>query len=288
MIDWATIISIAGIVGTWVTIALVYFTLREMRNQRKAAQKPDLVLPKTKVYGYVYGKKDMKGLLIPRQWSNDEDFQIEYDSWGEQASIKLYNVGFGVAKNIELNWTMEYLATMEQIKEYCYQNSLPIIIQRVEEDNRFGVVEANTKPKEFFPLNPQTFKHDFLMPASISSEGLSSVIPPAFRELVSILVYLKSDFALKHSGRLIQLEIDIPSLELEVHYDDMENTHYSKKFDVVFSITSYWIPMVEKDVSGLRQVLTGAFEFKKHEHKYIMEPVVRMRRAERRRKERET
>jgi len=133
------LILIISQIATWITILLVYFTLREMRNQRKASQKPDLVFPKIKVYGYVYGLKDRKDLLIPRHWSNDEDFQID-QSWGEQASIKLYNVGFGVAKNIELKWTVEPDKTMQQIKDYCYQNSIPIIIKRVDEDNRFCVI----------------------------------------------------------------------------------------------------------------------------------------------------
>jgi len=81
------------------------------------------------------------------------------------------------------------------------------------------------------------------------------------------LVYLKSHHSHKQLGDLSQLEIDIPSLELEVHYDDMENSHYSEKFEVLFSIRSYWIHMVEKDVQGLRQVLTGSFEFK-HDDPY--------------------
>jgi hypothetical protein len=35
-----------------------------------------------------------------------------------------------------------------------------------------------------------------------------------------------------------ELGIDLPSLRLEVHFDDLENSHYSRTFDVEFTIIS--------------------------------------------------
>ena len=66
--DWATLISIVGIIGTWITIVLVYNTLREMRNQRKASQKPELIIPNVSIFGYA----DDNEIFIASNWSNKE------------------------------------------------------------------------------------------------------------------------------------------------------------------------------------------------------------------------
>ncbi|HLO17634.1 MAG TPA: hypothetical protein VK206_22580 [Anaerolineales bacterium] len=253
--DWTNIVSVIGIVGTWVTIVLVYFTLREMRNQRIASQKPDLIIPESTIYAYGYGYEGRTYPLVARDWSNDKDLKDERHNWERSSLIKLYNVGFGVAKNIELKWTGEYNATLRQIKDYCYQHSIPIIIQP-HNDGVF--VESDV----FASLSPEIYKYDFLMPASIASVGLATSVPDAFVELVSILVHLKAHYGRQHLNEQSGLEINIPSMVLELHYDDLENSHYTKKFEVLFSLSGFSIHADEKSIIGLKQLFQASFEFK--------------------------
>jgi len=193
--DLVTIIQIAGIVGTFVTIGLVYQTLREMKNQRIASQKPDLIIPTTRIHTYTYKWNDLKSLPIPIYWSHNPELKAEDIDpiLALPSPLKLYNVGFGVAKNIELKWTGGYDKTIQQIKDYCYQNSIPIVLkvdERGDEEPHLSVSHDGPSigPVMFtggHPLSPQTEKHDFLMPVHITSEGLVPYYPYAFQMLVS-------------------------------------------------------------------------------------------------------
>jgi len=256
--DIATLIAQ---IATWLTLVVIFFTLMEMRNQRKASQKPDLIIPKSSVYGYsayAYGSTDTNWtpLLIPRFWSKNylQEMPPTFPHSGRE--IKAYNVGFGVAKNIAFKWTIEYDKTVQEIKDYCYQNSVPIVVQLVE--NKLRIIEARNE--EDYPLSSEE-AYEFLMPASITSEGLLSEIPMAFAELVAISICLKI-----HHSRLVQntpseLEIAIPSMTLELQYDDLENSHYFKKFDVQFSM-GYFSPY-QNDRDGLgKTIFYGSIEFK--------------------------
>ena len=136
--DWTVIVSVVGQLATWLTIVLVYLTLQEMRNQRKASQKPDLIIPKFSFVGYVFGFSDetMTSLTIPRSWvdSHDEFWQPTHQKILDDrpfinAGITLYNVGFGVAKNIQLKWIGEYDDALNGIRKYCFEHAIPLFLQ---------------------------------------------------------------------------------------------------------------------------------------------------------------
>jgi len=69
------IVSIISQISTWLTILLVYFTLREMRNQRKASQKPDLIIPQFTIYGYADRESSDSSLMITN-WSDRDEERI--------------------------------------------------------------------------------------------------------------------------------------------------------------------------------------------------------------------
>jgi len=260
--DITSLVTIIGQLATLITIVLVYFTLVEMRNQRKASQKPDLLIPKASIYGYVNIYKG-KQVFVADAWSDNKDIKDgEGHVWSE-TPIKIYNVGFGVAKNIELVWKVNYDKTLQQIKDYCYQNSVPIILQMEGDIVRF---QADAP----FSLSPQTFKHEFLMPASITSDGLATYVPPAVRELISILIYLQSDYRDRNLNNFSQLEIEIPSMDIELKYNDLENSHYTKWFNVEFLVNGYSVygsGEPSPSLYGLNQFFSGAFEFKSKANK---------------------
>ena len=269
------IFTIVGQLTTWITILLVYFTLREMRNQRKASQKPDLIIPQFTIYGYADRESSDSSLMITNWSDRDEEESLNH-VWSESTRIKLYNVGFGVAKNIELKWTFNCDKTIQQIKDYCYKYSVPIILER--KDDRLYIsgedFRVNQSSSDFWhPISLSTWhsEHGFLMPASITSEGLRSGTPRGIIVLLAISAYLKTHFSEKDSPsgeagieQLLhfmdkeELKIDLPSMELELCYDDLENSHYTKKFEVLFKELSR---VNYTSQSGLIKVFSGSFEF---------------------------
>ena len=264
--DWTMVVSIVGILGTWVTIVLVFFTLREMRNQRIAAQKPDLIIAKPlTISAFSYRKEGQTSLLIPKWWKTPELRPAGKHSWLDSYPVNLYNVGFGAAKNIKLKWQIEYDKTLQQIKDYCYQNSIPIVL-RLQEDT-VSIIEKdegnNIVDGSYFLRSPEINETDFLMPASVTKEGLTSFTPQSMKQIISIIFYLR-DY---HNKKYIDwetppdLSLDFPTVELELYYDDVEDSHYSKKFDVVQSY-NFSHSMEEKLSEGLEFSSYLRFEFK--------------------------
>ncbi len=277
--DWTTLISIAGIIGTWVTIVLVYNTLREMRNQRIASQKPDLIITESsKNIGlYAYREEGKSRLLIPRLWNITEPIypvdltKVDPHGWLESYPVKLYNVGFGVAKNIKLKWTVEYDNTIQKMKDYCYQHSMPIVLQiekfeteengEVLETDGLCIYDHGEVLLMNFSLSPETFTYDFLMPVSITKEGLTSFAPDIIKEIASILIYLEGDRLERYQDEKQELVIDIPPIKLELDYDDVEDSHYSKRFDITVP-HGCMIPEEKTTKAGLKWVTSLSFEFK--------------------------
>ena len=249
--DWANVVSIIGILGTWVTILLVYFTLREMRHQRLASQKPDIVIIETRIAGYVSAARDASDLFVGRYTGKEE--------------VKFYNVGFGVAKNIRVRWVGKYHETIAQIKEYCYDNSVPIVL-KLGKDN-LTISEQGTDTYFNLSLSDESFDHNYLhnylMAVSVTSEGLSFGVPSTFLALITILMYLKGHIARQypHEEPTRDLGIDFPPMQLEISFDDVEDTHYVRRFDVTVSPGSYWVAE-ERPTSGSKVVWEASLVFK--------------------------
>ena len=248
------IVSIAGIVLTLINVRLVYDTLREMRNQRVAAQRPDLVIPKLTVYGHADGKV-VRQLPIGRVWKNTKHTHLG----GADVEVKLYNVGFGVAKNIELSWIEDCGRTMQQIIAYCAQNEVPIELQPTE--NKVVIKELGSYVTATYGLPdfPLTANFDFLMPVSITKEGVTVSTPHMLKEIISIVMFLRGHRAqLSHASDL--LEIDMPSITLKVHFDDGEGNRYAKELAVEFIPRRIIRQSLAAGRAGLMWV--GFFEFK--------------------------
>ncbi len=257
--DWTTIISIVGIIGTWITIALVYYTLREMRNQRIASQKPDLIIPRSpNVSVYSYRKEGESNLLVPKWWSAAEPVKFGKYGWLESIPVKLYNVGFGAAKNIKLNWVVEYDKTLQQIKDYCYQHSIPIVLQ-LQGDSSITIHEQGTITAGF-QLSSQINEYEFLMPVSITKEGLTSFAPQSLKDMLSIILYLRNHWMIQDEDNP-ELMVDFPPIKLELDYDDVEEFHYSKRFDITVSYGDS-TPEEGKPVPGLEIFSVLFFEFR--------------------------
>lgn len=262
--DWNILISILTQLGTLVTIILVYLTLREMRNQRIASQRPDLIILDASVTGCADNSPFDERLSLPGFWSVNkkiEDMNEFTDKW-IIGGIKLYNVGFGVAKNIKVRWTMEYDETIQQMREYCYENSLPLVIQI--DDKGIELFEFGHLRYSIGLSSIETDSHDFLMPISVTPEGLETHVPSTLVHLSALNVYLQMQYlrdGRKESSGIIPSRFHGYFLKMELQYDDVENSHYFEEFDVRFTVGIATIDSEEEDTFG-KQLLSGQFYFK--------------------------
>src|SRR6266496_1779772 len=229
--DWTIIISLFGIWGTLASVLLVYRTLQKMKAQRIASQKPDLIFPQSDVYGYAHNFGENR-LLIGRLWCNNEEPNFNGEVWLECPEIKIYNVGFGVAKNIQLKWIFDCDKTIQQIKDYCYQKSVSLVLQM--DENGLAIRESGIVTGYALSDHLEATKFDFLMPVSITKEGLTTSVPPLVKELISIMNYLMADQA-RQKIKSDLVAIDAPIMTLAVNYDDLEGNSYFKTLEIIFS-----------------------------------------------------
>lgn len=202
-----------------------------MEKQRKASQKPDVIIPKVILYGYISKKDD--DLIVPTEWSNQEikngETQVNHFP-----TATVYNLGFGAAKNLALTWDIDIPKIMQTIKDYCYQNSIPIVVS-IEDD----LLKINIKGGgKWVPIKGFSMReHDYLLPASVISQGLETQLPLTFLELLSVVIFM-SIHSLKNSKHVSRVgpSYEIPSMRLNLKYEDISGSQYIKNFEVVFSI----------------------------------------------------
>src|SRR6266496_384489 len=125
--DWNIVTSIIAQVLTLVTILLVYQTLSEMKTQRKASQKPELIIPDVTISGL----DGSNGLFIATSWANLKE---DGDSSNEVFPfVTIYNIGAGAAKEISLNWKFDVSSAVKSIQDYCYHHSIPLVVSIKDE-----------------------------------------------------------------------------------------------------------------------------------------------------------
>jgi hypothetical protein len=251
------IIGIFGQVATWFTLILVFLTLQEMGKQRRSAQKPELIIPRVSIYGYTYAKTKF---IIPRVWRDNKLENNEKHTFSSP-KITIYNIGFGAAKNIKLKWKFDLENILIDIKEYCYQNSIPIVVG-IRDNLLHGEYPGsgfNVRTDEVFP----NVEHEYLMPVSVNSQGLESDLPFSFMQLLSILVYKiihRLDFP---AGATFEKSpFQIPNMSLKLTYNDISGKEYKTEFQVRCSISDININFHDTNlITGLEVITSGAFEF---------------------------
>ena len=74
---------------------------------------------------------------------------------------------------------------------------------------------------------------------------------------------MKLHYLRQHGYSAPQPELCIPSLMLEISYDDLEDTHYTKRFDILFSLDSS-NPYLKAEEAKEKEAFTGSLDFKPH------------------------
>jgi hypothetical protein len=255
------IFDILGQLATWLTLIIVYLTLREMGEQRKSSQKPELIIQKLYFTGLYTGEENKK-LIYPTEWrepseqktaSEKEETHEAISKFHPFPSLKIYNIGFGAAKNIELKWTIKNTEQVaDRINKYSKENSIPIVVQSYSNSLR-AEIEGKEIPLFEEPRLVNIVKHDYLLPLSVNSSELNTNIPKVFSEvLFPILICLelfeiqkKYEKLRKNNKKNIKDRegfLDILSIKLELSYKDVGGAMYTKTFDVGLEMLGFGVP----------------------------------------------
>lgn len=249
------IISIIGQIATWVTLIVVYKTLKEMENQRISSYQPDLQIAKVNLYGFIDLEDEIPTIS---RWDNDpekKDNQIVIPSYF------IYNIGAGAAKSIKIEYHLDYLKIVNSIKDYCDKYSIPI---EIVYENDILSFTLNGKCWFYFVTDQITIE-PFLMPSSNDNEGIKIDFPYNYLDLLSIFIYLRfrdqpdrEETSTSNNIEDIEPEIVFPYLNISLSYKDIGNNKYAKNFRTFINTSYYFFPQFKK----LKKRISDRFIFK--------------------------
>lgn len=138
------LIAMVGQAATWVTVVVVFLTLREMGRQRKQSLQPELVIPRVLLHGALDND------YFPTDWSTESSNQDESVKLKRRyPNVTIYNLGVGSATNIDLRWDFHPAATLQTANQLCQKHSIPILFKIV---NLGGTGKLRNDSRQIFQL----------------------------------------------------------------------------------------------------------------------------------------
>lgn len=238
------IIIIFGQLATWITVVIVLFTLREMEKQRKSSYKPELVIPRASINSYW---KDHGTIVLPtfhiRELAEKSEKSKLDESdldWKHQNNLRIFNVGFGTAIQIEIQWTFDYDKVIDELQDYFYHNSIPIILNiGTKNPLKLLKIEVNKSYGQF--INIQTdlgsTQYDYVLPASANPEGLRVQIPFTLLELLALSVFRTIHISSNSDDGVFEIQDILPPIELQIQYKDIGLNYHKKTYNVDINLS---------------------------------------------------
>jgi len=245
-------------IATWITILLVYFTLREMQKQRRMSTKPHIIITESR------GNLKIRKNQLDSYWdtSNSENsFDEVLDNKGNylQNAIKInfHNIGLGVAKNIVISWQYNLESNIKIITEYCNKYDLDIPVLGRNENNDFIAIKYKKIQSYFNILFSKKSEYTYLLTDSVKPDGLEVPLPLIYQTLLSLHFDVMFSERLKDNKIAHVIEgMNPPTLKIELDYNDVSGLRYSQRFEIFFHSSIVDIPDDKEiyDISGYFEI----------------------------------
>lgn len=157
--DWIALVSS---IGTFLSSIFVLVTLFELRTQRKQSYMPELVIPDV---CFNYNNEHPNYIKI---WMTDDDKGL---------SLKVHNIGLGVAKNIDFEWHYDIHGMIEKFYQLNCEDKGEITLD--SEENRLYYIK-NKETLAGSSLSIDNRHVDFLLPYSDSAEPYNLELPNSY------------------------------------------------------------------------------------------------------------
>lgn len=223
------IITTISAAATLAAAFIYYYTLKELKKQRQNTYKPQLFIDTS--FFTVQGVKN-DDLLMPLKWSDEPIKKHTIVNFKNENSIskyplKCYNVGFGTATNVNINFSFDINKLIKEIEtlQFNLDNSLKVQIEKKE---TFIWFKCDNKKLPFTNKgisinNNQTDYISYLLPISINKEAVSINLPSYFLELLNLYVFYFFE------NKNYEREIQIPELLIKLNYKDIAGDLYKQK-----------------------------------------------------------
>lgn len=228
------LISVISAFGTIAAAIIYYFTLKEIKKQRLDKYAPSLFIDRATffVQGVIRNEIEM-----PYKWKNGpvefNKIYTEFEPYGitNRFYLNLYNIGLGIAKNIEVRFSYDDEEFIVRINE---------LAKKIPEDRRIKIeltadrISLSAENKNL-PFSNNNFPRSAYMasdinnivPISISNNYTQIDLPLSFMELFNIYM--------NYIGYLLGKEapeINPPILTIEISYQNIANDSLLQRFTI--------------------------------------------------------
>jgi hypothetical protein len=211
------IVALAASIGACVSALAAFLAIREMAAQRQMTYRPELVPSRT---SFVASPHPIARSFLPDHWlarslTDDNAYTAP------ESTIKINNVGLGVAKNVRLVWQFDIAAAIEQINNLA-QKTLSAAYFELKGDSL--VIKSESEPSSTTIWgNQKTQAFDYIIPATSAQLPADARIPHAFRQVIAALIY----FSYKEDKPQVT---KYPVLNLAITYLDIAGAEHSAKY----------------------------------------------------------
>ncbi len=230
-------ISLGSSIGALCAAVVALFTLLELSKQRKSAYKPDLCVLKNQydIKPGTLGK--VGGIPFALDWVPQGLPQSNKHFW---ATIRIVNVGFGAAKNINTKWKFDSNLLLNEVNQMAQRTFQTFFLT---EDDFFICVKSNGKNNYRVNNKFDSFQFEYLLPIGNQPTGHDIFLPPAYTLLVAAYLFL----CLIEEKSITEMRI--PTIELDLSYEDIGNERHDTHHKLQGNISSITHPSNKEDKS---------------------------------------
>jgi hypothetical protein len=220
------IIALASSIGACLSAFATFLTVKQVSKQREFSYRPEIAISKVI---FNCGKNSITEGKIPDTWLKESDSKEVYNYFND-FSIPLKNVGLGAAKNIEIFWSF----AIEELVAIINTQTQKLLIPAYFEYNGKSLLLKSEGMGESVSMwnNQKIANIDFILPASVEKAATELILPHAYIQLVSALIYFKSK-----SENLDFLK-NVPCLQLRIKYSDIGRRQHEVKYNIFTSIVA--------------------------------------------------
>lgn len=234
LINNKDLIGILAGIGTFVASLIAIFTLIEVKKQRLATYKPDILIKSFLVAiskSPLLKNKENELLLFKTMDFNDYSKNYDQEKFNVNPHYKVNNLGFGVAKKIKCTWKFDYEKAIKFIQNkmsnefaFNYNNSINTYFLENLTDEDFHLS---------FNTNFESDNIDYISPINVQDHFHLHTIP----RIIIIVHYLYLQFDLQMLNESAEnfhyydfSDSNFPNLKLEIQYQDLNNKKHKKNY----------------------------------------------------------
>jgi hypothetical protein len=221
------LVAMTASIGACMSAIAAFLTVKQISKQRESSYRPELAISQTE---FECISNPLTNKKIPDTWviknRNSQEKEIDFF---KNFTIPLRNVGLGAAKEVSIKWSFPFEKTVIHVNDLAQKSLTPAYFEFKNQ-----VLTLNSDNLGSYASmwgNQQKTKIDFVLPAPIDQMPVELILPLAYIQLASALVYFSA------KTKNFDFKNEIPTLHLSLDYLDIGGKKYQSKFAIDINLS---------------------------------------------------